>query len=232
ALQQSHYCVAIDLLGHGHSEKPRAGDYSIPAQAARVLKIADALGLETFTWIGHSMGGQIGLYTAAHMPERLSRMVSVSGVVTGKLSAYVRWMLSPIYRMGALCPPIWDVSRIAIKYPWYSSIFDHALVHRPRLTPIDDMDRQMAMVPGIEIPAYRDLQAIAALDLTPLLASVQAPTLAIFGKQDNTVPVENGHLVERHVPNSRLVLLDNCGHIPMTEQTTTYLDVLCRFLGA
>jgi len=56
AFKNSHYCVAIDLLGFGNSDKPADADYSIAAQGQRVLQLADALGFDRFTLMGHSMG--------------------------------------------------------------------------------------------------------------------------------------------------------------------------------
>jgi len=234
ALQDQYFLVSIDLLGHGHSDKPRDGDYSIPAQAGRVLAVADALDLEPFTVIGHSMGGQIGLYLGIHAPERIAAIVSVSGVVAGKLSAYVRYVLTPIYWQGALLPFTWNISRALLRYPWYFNIFNYALTHpqfqRPPFE--EDEDLQMGIIPGIEIPAYRDLQAIAAVDLTASLEEIAAPTLAIFGREDKTVPRINAELIEQLVPQGRVVWIERCGHAPMIEQPVPYLDALREFLGA
>lgn len=225
----THDCIAIDLLGHGFSDKPRNGDYSIAAQSRRVLAIADALGIQRFTWIGHSMGGQIGLYTAIHNPERLERLVSVSGVVTGQLSAYVRHRVQPIFWLGSLMPAVWNLSRMMSNWSWYKDYFDRPIVYSLP-SGIPPVDRQMALQHGVEIPFYRDLQAIAACDLTPDLPKIQTPTLAIFGKQDNTVPVEHGYLLEQRVPGSRLVVFEECGHLPYQEQPTQYLNALQGFL--
>src|SRR5262245_3749150 len=67
ALQARHYCVALDQLGFGASDKPRDGDYRIEAHARRVLDVADTLGLERFALLGHSMGGQVALCVAARL---------------------------------------------------------------------------------------------------------------------------------------------------------------------
>src|SRR5688572_33414155 len=74
AFKDSHYCVAIDLLGFGNSDKPAGGDYSIAAQGQRVLQLANALGLDRFALMGHSMGGQIALCVASMLaPARVLR---------------------------------------------------------------------------------------------------------------------------------------------------------------
>jgi 2-hydroxy-6-oxonona-2,4-dienedioate hydrolase len=230
AFEQSHYCVAVDLLGHGYSDKPRDGDYSISAHAGRVLKVADALGLTKFAYIGHSMGGQIGLSLTLNAPERVTRLISVDGVVTGRLTAYMRYVETPILWLGSIFPPIWNVSRVLMRYRWYSNIFDKALFYQPILLPFDGEDRQMAMARGNETLAYRGLQAIAALDLTDSLPKIKTPTLAIFGNYDNCVPVSDGRLIEQKVPGSKLALIEECGHTPMLEQPGQYLDMVREFL--
>ncbi|MBI5671172.1 MAG: alpha/beta hydrolase [Chloroflexi bacterium] len=234
ALQERYYCVSVDLPGHGFSDKPKDGDYSIQAQAARVLKLADALGLDRFAYIGHSMGGMIGLYLAATLaPERITRLVDVSGVANGLLSPYVRYVLTPIYALGAVLPSIWAFSRVAMNWRWYAYTYDRALYANPykSFEPASAEDRQMALMPGNEIPAYRDLQAIRAVNLADALPRIQTPTLVLFGRQDKTVPLENAYLVQRCVPGAQLVLLDNCGHVPMTEQPEAYLNAVSAFLA-
>jgi pimeloyl-ACP methyl ester carboxylesterase len=74
------------------------------------------------------------------------------------------------------------------------------------------------------------LKAIYSLDLTEHLSEITCPTLAIFGRQDAIVPVTDGHLIEQHVADSRLVLIDRCGHFPMYEQSQQYLDAVSAFL--
>jgi pimeloyl-ACP methyl ester carboxylesterase len=234
ALQDRYYCVSVDLLGHGYSDKPKNGDYSIHAQATRVLKLADALGIDTFAYIGHSMGGMIGLYIASTLaPERITRLVDVSGVANGLLSPYVRTVLTPIYAAGAAIPAIWTFSRMAMNWRWYAYTFDRALYNDPRQSfePAAAEDRQMALMCGNEVPAYRDLQAIRAVNLTDALPNVRTPTLVLFGKNDHTVPLDNAYLVQQCVPGARLVLLDDCGHVPMTEQPEAYLKAVRDFLA-
>jgi pimeloyl-ACP methyl ester carboxylesterase len=230
AFEHTHYCVAVDLLGHGYSDKPPQGDYSIAAHAARVLKVADALGISQFVCIGHSMGGQIGLYLALNTPERVTKLINVDGVVTGRLSAYMRFFMTPIFWFGALVPPIWNVTRVLMRYGWYRAIFDKPLFYQPDISPYGSEDREMALTHGIEIPAYRGLKALTALDLTKLLPKIKTPILAIFGEYDNCVPVSDGKLIQCEVPGSKLVLIEDCGHTPMLEQPDQYLNAVREFL--
>jgi pimeloyl-ACP methyl ester carboxylesterase len=93
------------------------------------------------------------------------------------------------------------------------------------------LDRDMAFQPHGEQAAYQAGQAIHALDLTSALSQITAPTLAIFGQQDAVVPVSDGYLVQEHVSNGRLVLIEECGHFPMYEKPEPYLEAVQTFLA-
>lgn len=235
AMKDRHFCVAIDLLGFGDSDKPKDGDYSIEAQGRRVLALADSLGIDQFTVIGHSMGGQTALCIAAMLaPNRVTKVVSVSGVVAGKLTPGVTRRVVPLVALMYRLPVVATIARVMIHNPWYAKkVGFWPWFYDMDALPFDawELDRRMAFQSGITIPAYKAGQAITSLDLTPHLPKVTAPTLAIFGAQDATVPVSDGHLVDAHVPNSRLVLIDKCGHFPHYEHPEVYLQALESFLA-
>ncbi len=233
ALQSRYYTVAVDLLGFGDSAKPAHGDYSIAAQGQRVLKLADALGFERFTLIGHSMGGQIALHIAAcQTPDRIVRLVDVAGVAAAKLTSHVEH-LYPLVTAGRWLPWGYRVNAALNRYPWFVRAQYRAWFYRIDSLPLAAWaeDRQRACQPGCALPSYAAMHALRALDLTPHLAAITAPTLVIFGARDGTVPIEQGRLVARTVPDVRLVEIDDCGHFPMYEQPAAYLDALRGFLN-
>ena len=73
--------VAIDLPGHGHSAHlPPGAQYNTPGAICHVLDVADALGWERFTLLGHSMGAGIASLTAAAAPERVERLIAIEAL--------------------------------------------------------------------------------------------------------------------------------------------------------
>ncbi|HRN63109.1 MAG TPA: alpha/beta hydrolase [Luteimonas sp.] len=73
--------VAIDLPGHGRSAHlPAGADYSFAGAMHNVLDVADALGWERFTLLGHSMGAGIASLVAAACPERIARLVAIEAL--------------------------------------------------------------------------------------------------------------------------------------------------------
>jgi pimeloyl-ACP methyl ester carboxylesterase len=85
-----HYTVlAPDLVGHGHSAKPR-GDYSMGAFASGVRDLTVALDLGPATVVGHSLGGGVAMQFAYQFPERAVRLALID---SGGLGATVHGLL-------------------------------------------------------------------------------------------------------------------------------------------
>src|SRR5204862_2151302 len=89
ALAEHHTVMAPDLLGHGHSAKPR-GDYSLGAYASGIRDLLVALDEPPATVVGHSMGGGIAMQLAYQFPERVERLALVG---SGGLGAEVHLLL-------------------------------------------------------------------------------------------------------------------------------------------
>lgn len=76
-LRPRHRAVGFDLRGHGASDPPPNGDYTIAAYASDVLAVADALELQRFVLVGHSLGASVAIETAGRAPERVAGLVLV-----------------------------------------------------------------------------------------------------------------------------------------------------------
>lgn len=232
-LQQDFHCIAIDHLGFGDSDKPKNADYSIQKQAERALKIADHFGFDRFIVIGHSMGGQIATYLAASTaPQRVSKLVSVDGVVTGELTAIVQNFKRLPMAVGEYVPSLLQLMRTLSESKSFACrAFDHWL-YKPEELPFADWekDRRYAMNPAIAHSTPKAWKSLNATNLTPLLKDIVAPTLVIFGKQDGTVPIAQAHLFKEQLPAAQLVLIDECGHFPMYEKFGEYFAPLQKFL--
>ncbi|MEP6908629.1 MAG: alpha/beta fold hydrolase, partial [Pseudoxanthomonas sp.] len=73
--------VMLDLPGHGRSAHlPPGADYTLLATLNTVLDVADQLGWERFSLLGHSMGAGIGSLVSASVPERVQRLVAIEAL--------------------------------------------------------------------------------------------------------------------------------------------------------
>jgi pimeloyl-ACP methyl ester carboxylesterase len=74
--------VALDLAGHGHSDhRPQGAGYTLPDYAHDVLQVAEQLGWQQFSLLGHSLGAIISVLIAAALPERVSRLALIDGLI-------------------------------------------------------------------------------------------------------------------------------------------------------
>ncbi|MEL6527085.1 MAG: alpha/beta hydrolase [Chloroflexota bacterium] len=238
-LQDDFFCVAIDLLGHGDSDILPDGDYSIPAQGERVVALADHLGRERFSLIGHSMGGQTSLCIGSMLvPERVDTLISVSGVASAELTPFVNQTTFRMIHFGqksGLFPLIEAFSRstaVGLKpfaafqfASWFHDM--DAMLHR-----FDDwhLDRKYANRRGMRHTWWHGMNAIEAFDARPHLPKIQAKTMALFGAQDNVVPPTDAQVTADGVLDGTCRLIDDCGHFPMFEQTDEYQAIVREFL--
>jgi pimeloyl-ACP methyl ester carboxylesterase len=233
-LKNNFHCIAIDQIGFGHSDKPKNGDYTVAKQAERALKVADHFGFEKFTLIGHSMGGQVSTYLTANLaPQRVTKLISVDGVVTGRLSFQAETITR---RMVALVEKFPALSTFSLRLCNQSKFLAYSVFglwfYKISELSFDSwrVDRQMALNPEIAHVTPKAWDSLNATNLTPMLKKITAPTLVIFGNQDNTVPVSHAHVFKREQPAAQLVLLDRCGHFPMYEKFDEYIKPLRDFL--
>ena len=82
-LEREHRVVALDLLGHGGSEKPESG-YSVENQADLVAEALGRLGVRDATVVGHSLGGAVSVALAERSPQLVSRVVIVDTTAGGE----------------------------------------------------------------------------------------------------------------------------------------------------
>jgi len=231
-LRDRFFCISYDQLGFGDSDKPKDGDYSIVKQAERVLKIADHFGIDKFIIAGHSMGGQIAAYLAAvFAPQRIIKLVFVDGVVTGQLAESQR-ELEPMVMRADKLPVIYKL--MSPLRDWRPAAYwaFRSWFYKIKEVPFNTWERHRyhASRSDIAHSAAKAWNEIKAADLRSHIGNIAHPTLIVFGKQDDVVPVEQAHEFKEHYPSAQLVVFDECGHFPMIEKFDPYIAAIENFL--
>lgn len=78
-LARTHRVIAVDLLGHGGSEKPSSG-YSVSSQAEVVAEALGKLGVRNAEVVGHSLGGPVAFALAEQSPQLVNRLVAIDSI--------------------------------------------------------------------------------------------------------------------------------------------------------
>ncbi len=103
-LRPRRRAIALDLRGHGASDPPRDGDYTLHAMAGDVAAVVDTLGLARFVLVGHSFGGDVAMTYAARHPDRIAGLLLVdpdgdpSGIPAAAWDGLIGALESDAYR--------------------------------------------------------------------------------------------------------------------------------------
>jgi len=212
ALSAAGYrAFAMDLPGMGLSDRPALADaYTTEAICRAVAETAKQLALDRYTFVGHSMGGAIGLQLVLTGDPSIARLVLLNSVGLGR-APFMRpvRLLSPRL-IEPLLPRL--ARRLAFKL-----ILDLAFGTQDRPTP-EDIDQYWAptqfpgMLRACRLLAHRfDFGALSDAQL----ARVTVPVLVVASERDRMVfaTAERARLV----PNARVLSLANAGHLALQE---------------
>ncbi|MET7751973.1 alpha/beta hydrolase [Micromonospora sp. NPDC005367] len=206
----------LDYRGYGE-RIGIAGDFSIAEISRDALELVDSLGWNTFSVVGHSMGGSAAQRVLADAPGRVERLVGISPVPAGGVPFDLQsWALFD----GAAADP---ANRRAI--------IDLTTGNRLSGRWLDEMVQFSVENSAREaFGAY--LKAWARTDFTDEVKGNPVPALAIVGEQD---PALGANMIRetwmRHYPNARLEVLPNAGHYAMYETPVRLATVIEDFLG-
>jgi pimeloyl-ACP methyl ester carboxylesterase len=233
ALAEHYTVLAPDLLGHGHSAKPR-GDYSLGAYASGIRDLLVALGLGRVTLVGHSLGGGVAMQFAYQFPERAERLVLVA---SGGLGKEVTPLLKAVTLPGAeyvltilMHRRIWEAGELAGSFwrrvGWQPS--DNVTDVWRSYTTLTTRHGQMAFVHTVRSVIDLGGQRVSAHDRLYLAAAV--PTLIVWGDRDRFIPVAHAYRAADAIPGSRLEVLEGAGHFLPWRERDRFLAILEDFL--
>ena len=213
--------IAPDLRGHGRSDTV-SGPYTVAGLAEDCIGLLDTLSIFRPAIIcGLSMGGYIAFEIYRRFPERVAGLI---------LTATWARPDTPEGQVGR------DKGIALVEKEGVAPLVEGML---PKLFAQETAVSNPGLVADI-----RDIMldtspqgAIGALhamknrpDSTPLLATIDVPTLVIHGREDQIIPLSEAQAVHKAIPNAQLVVLENAGHLPNLEQPDLFNDAVLDFL--
>jgi len=229
-LAERHRVLAVDMPGWGQSDTATPDDRD---HLEALELFLDALGLERVALIGNSMGGMTALrFTAAH-PERVSHLVCMGAPAPGVN------LFSPgggpseglKVLIGAYSDPSPANFKRLVQIMAFDSTFATNELAEQRSTAAlgrtDHLENFLAAIPRGTM-AGASLAAFTALDRE--LPLVPTPTLVVHGRDDRVVHYENALRLVSMIPNSRLVLINRCGHWAQIEHADEFNRLVDQFV--
>lgn len=226
--------VLLDLPGHGHSAHlPTGASYSTPAAICHVLDVADALGWDRFTLLGHSMGAGIASLTAA-VSDRVDRVIAIEALgglrgpddeAAQRLRDHVEAMRGMATKRLRVFPDLAAPVRARMMVNQLSAESARLLV-----------ERGVREVPGgFSWCSDPRLMAPTAIRMSEgqidnLLQAIACPVQVIYATPAQTYypePLRTDRL--RHLRDGRLAVLPGTHHVHM-ESPAAVAEVISRFL--
>lgn len=214
--------IALDLPGHGYSD---FGDqpYFIKKFASFVWRFADALDLERVHLAGNSMGAAIGLQMLALQPLRTRSLLLAAAATLGR-EAPTPFRLMTLPLLGPLMtrPGTMAIQQqlAAIFHPDYAIPADiRSTIERNVMRP----GAQAAFLATLrELTDLGGQRATLVADAHAALRAASVPMLLLHGRQDRVIPVAHSENAHRLAPQTRLQILEGCGHTPQLEQAAAF----------
>jgi pimeloyl-ACP methyl ester carboxylesterase len=228
-LAQERRVIALDLPGSGLSEMPRE-TISIPGYGRVVKALCEHVGIERAHLVGNSMGGFVASEVAIQFPELVERLVLVSAAGISSANA----SRTPVLTVGRVAAAIASYTAARHRQMARRRVTRHFALafvarHPSKLAP--DLVWE-GFMKGTGKPGFNDaLRASLEYDFRDRLSEISVPTLIVWGESDTVIPVRDAQEFERLIDDSRKVVMDDTGHVPMAERPRTFNDLLSDFLS-
>ena len=224
-LERRHRVIAIDLLGHGGSEKPGSG-YSIENQADLVAQALALLDVRSATVVGHSLGGTVVTALAERSPDLVKRLVIIDQAPNNE--DYEKSGLpftASLTFLPVLGPALWRITP------------DFAIEDGLGAAFAPDYDVPDSFVDDFRNMTYTsyDQSAKAENDYTdemPLdrrLRELGVPLMAIFGAEEQIYEPQKTLAAYAGVPGARTSLVAGAGHSPNVERPILTANLVLDF---
>lgn len=213
-LSANHHVYALDQIGFGHSDKPLL-DYKVVTFVDFLYGFMQSQKLSKATLMGNSLGGWVALEFAAQHPEMVDKLVLVD-------SAGLPFSQAPSISLN---PSSLAEMRKVLEAVFYDKKIVTEefvqLAYRAHLQNNDGYTIQRTLA-GFSSPDQFE---------TAKLAVIHAPTLIVWGRQDELTPLAMGEQLREGISGAKLAQFDQCGHIPQMEKPAEFNRAVLEFLG-
>ena len=190
-----------------------------------------SVGIQKADFVGNSMGCGLIMALAVTRPEKLRRIVLISGFPAQVLDQARGVHLKRFKRLGLGF--VFGLAYQLLGRRAYGKLLRGIVFAGEQLTP-DVVERayRLRKDHGMAWPLWSSLCQVDQWEhqFVPRLNEIAAPTLILWGENDRFFPRSVGEILHRSMPASRLVLIPHAGHLPMWEQPDLVNSLILEFL--
>lgn len=223
----TYRCHAIDMLGHGYTDKP-GYPYEIPRYVEHLLAYLDAVGAGRAHLVGESLGGWVACWLASEQPDRVAslQLLCMGGT---KVNPAVMERLKTS-TTAAVTQPDRTLTRDRLNLLWAGwdeelgeelTDLRYAIYHQP------DFAKNLPNLLALQEVDTRERNLLRP----QRMGRVRAPTLVVWGNKNPFGDVPEATAIAEAIPRARLEVLAETGHWPQHEQAGRYNALSLSFLA-
>jgi pimeloyl-ACP methyl ester carboxylesterase len=211
-LSKMQRVLAPDLLGFGYSDKSDCFDRSIARQVEMVAAWMEKLGVRSAHFIAHDIGGGVALRMAVFDKQRVQRLTLMNTVCydSWPVEAMLQWGHPETYRKLAASRAV-TLLRQALKQGFASDPEEAWL--EGLLSPYTTEVGKLSLIRNAAA-----LNTNLTTEITPLLSTIDVPTMVLWGEADPFQPVKFGERLASDIPGARFIPVKDARHFVMIDK--------------
>lgn len=217
-LSQKCRVIAPDQIGFGKSAKPLL-DYRVQTYVDFLNEFLRDLKIEKASLVGESLGGWIVALDAVEsssdkhlVPLEKLVLVDAAGLKQDKPT-----------------PDLNPSSLASMRHVMELVFYDTSWLTDERLHQV--FTDKLSQQDGYTTHAFLSNPAVLTERVDDRLSEIHVPTLVLWGRQDQLIPLEVGQRYAKGISGAKFVTFDKCGHVPGAEHTQEFLAAVEEFLG-
>ena len=222
----------IDLKGFGLSDKPLDDKYSAGDQADIISDFIRKNKFQNLTLIGHSLGGAIALITFIKLMNEKNNPIKSLILISSpaykqRVPEFTRLLEIPLLnKLLLIFLPVHFGTKIVLK----RCFFDDKKISEKIIENYSDFLESAGSFHALITTAKKILPKNID-EITSKYKDIKIPVLLIWGENDQTIPLSIGQRLEKDLPNAKLVVIPECGHLPPEEKPQELVKIISEFLS-
>jgi len=220
ALSERFRVLRVDLHGHGTSGHPLT-DYSLDQMASDLPAVLDHLGVQTCGYVGHSMGGMVGMRFVLANPERVERLALLN-TSANEQEQPLRDIFHQVNEDSRGKPTNATTVDFVLGLMFSEGFIADAPV---AVAPFRKMLADPPEGDGIYYAAKAVIWRNSVLDQ---IGTIDVPTLVLTSDIDTSVPAQHSRDIAQRVPGAKLIELSGSGHLTPVERASQVTELLAH----
>ena len=223
-LIKSYRVIRLDLPAYGLTGKDPKKRYTSKNYVDLINDFMTQLEINKFHLAGNSLGGLVSWLYASYHPDKVNKLILIdpSGFPSKKSPIVIHMAKTPVVNMLIR----YITPKSFIKKNLEEVYYNHDLITTKNL----NRYYEITLTEGNRT-AFIDRAKIEQEDYSERLDLIVNPTLILWGANDNWIPVKNAQRFKEKIENSKVVIMNETGHIPMEEKPNESLMITLDFLS-